>query len=1101
MRGKAAMLGFVLAVLLQGAQITPAEQPPKPAPPVAAPRVPANEIQGVVLRPDGQPASKARVGLQVPVQPGELQVPPVIATSDETGAFRFDVKGLKSFTLQAYLAPFSMLTVPRLTGGRRVTLNLVNAARLDGVVLDAATGQPLPNANVESSEWEVSPYIDIDRDFGVARASSDAKGRFTLLGPPLSGRLVVRARLRGYATSIVVSVPPSGLKFRLEPGHDLTGVVRDVAGQPVPKATLLMRPTLRRGSETISAQTNAAGRFELQGLRNVPYDITLTATGFVPHLKDALSPELTTMAVTLERVARVTGRFVDENEKPIRGRARVRSWQGQPIPPEVDRLVTTESAADGTFALSGLKTGTNGIDLQAAGFPRVERKVEVSKGGETVALGDIRFERGLSIKGRIATQDEAPMSGVRVQATRVARTGPAPNDILSAQTDDEGLFELTGLEAESYQLNITAEGFARHSVKATPSDESLAVVLRPVIRIAGRLVDSDGQPVGRARVSAQKGADQTLTSGGISIADGTFTLDLPEIGDFQFAATAEGFIPFSKSLSIAGASELGELVLSRGLRLRGTVLDSKGAAVVAARVENMTTRQFPATFAETDEKGQFEITGLTVGRVRLVATHSQYSPGQAYVELKEGEDQEEARITLGVGGRIEGVVRHRDNSPVAHAVVQIFGGSSSDASRPPAPLSTALTEPNGSFVFDHLYPGSTNVMLMTGQQGSYTNVDQAPATVVDGQTATVSLTLKTSTVRGTLRRKEGSVSGLRVSIVGGFVLQTGNMDRVPSLVGDIPWRSAVADSEGRFALRVAGPLKGRVTVSDGKSTLLSKEVEVPDTDEFPLSLNLVGSRVSGRVLDGDARAIGEAQVLATRVSSSTDAAGSRMWTGRTDASGGFSLELEPGEYRVSVSADGYAGSAPATKTVSTSDLNLGDITLSRGNSLSGRVTLGGLPVAQAQVQAQSAASEFIPSRYAGVDGFFTVNGLPDGSIRLVATDQNGHAGMHATESGSTEPIEIKLSPAARIEVTVLGPRELLGMTDVSISKLDGYAHRAWSRADSTGRSVLFSPAGTVTISATADKLAGEATVQVQAGQTSNVTIELRPQPRRDASMP
>jgi hypothetical protein len=1095
------MLGFVLAVLLQGAQITPADQPPKPVPPVAAPRVPANEIQGVVLRPDGQPASKARMGLQVPVQPGDLQVPPVVATTDETGAFRFDVKGLKSFTLQAYLAPFSMLTVQRLTGGRRVTLNLVNAARLDGVVLDAATAQPLPNASVEAAEWDVSPYIEVDRDFGVARATSDAKGRFTLLGPPLSGRLVVRARLRGYATSMVASVPPSGLKFRLEPGHDLTGVVRDIAGQPVSKATLLMRPTLRRSSDTISAQTNAAGRFELLGLRNVPYDITLTAAGFVPHLKDALSPDLTTLAVTLEKVARVTGRFVDENDKPIRGRARVRSWQGQPIPAEVDRLVTVESASDGAFALSGLKTGTNGIELQAAGFPRTERKVEIAKGGETAALGDIRFERGLSIKGRVATQDDAPMSGVRVQATRVLRTGPGPNDTLSALTDEEGLFDLTGLEAESYQLAITAEGFARHSVKAAPSEESLAVVLRPVIRIAGRLVDADGQPVGRARVSAQKGADQATTAGATSIADGSFTLDLPETGDFQFSATAEGFVPFGKSLSIAGASDLGELVLSRGLRLRGTVLDSKGAAVVAARVENMTTRQLPATFAETDDKGQFEISGLTVGRARLVATHSQYSPGQAYVEVKEGEDQEDARITLGAGGRIEGVVRHRDNSPVAQAVVQIFGGSTNDASRPPAPFSTALTEPNGSFVFDHLYPGSMNVMLMTGQQGSYTNVDQVPVTVVDGQTTTVGLTLKTSTVRGVLHRKEGPVSGLRVSVVGGFVMMAGSMDRITSLVADIPWRSAVADSEGRFALRVAGPLKGRVTVSDGKSTLLSKEVEVPDADEFPLPLNLVGSRVSGRVLDGDARPIGEAQVLATRVSSPTDAAGSRMWTGRSDASGAFALELEPGDYRVSVSADGYAGSGAKATTVSTSDLSLGDITLSRGVSLSGRVTLGGLPVAQAQVQASSATPEFLPSRPSGFDGFFTLNGLPEGPIRLVATDQSGHAGAHLAESHSTEPIEIKLSPAARIEVTVLGPQEVLGRVEASIVKLDGYTYRSWSLAGPTGRSVLFSPAGTVTINATADKLSGEATVQVQAGQTTNVTIELRPQSRRDASIP
>ena len=1099
------ILTIAATVLATGQAASPKPREPRPGGPIVgitatpAPTpipVRAGEVAGVVLLPDGKPAAKARVGLLVPTQSGDLPETPLVTTTDEDGAFRFDFKGKRSFTLQAHLAPFSFVSMPRVTGGRRVTLRLEVGGRLDGMVLDAANGQPLPNASIEGSEWEVSPYIDVDRDFGMTRATSDAKGRFTLPGLSVSGRWVARARSRGFATAVVTSAAPSGLRFRLEPGRDLVGTIKDTAGQPVAKATLLLRPTIRRGSEAATAVTNATGRFEVPGLRNVPYDISITATGFAPYVKDALAADLTTLNVVLEKTARVTGRFVDENGKPLRGRARVRSWQGEMTPPEADRLVATESGADGTFTLSGLRPGSNLVDLQAAGFPRQERKVEIAKGGETVAIGDVRFERGLSIHGRAATKEDLPVSGARVQATKVTR-GAGPPEALLTQTGDDGSFDLRGLDAESYQLTITADGFARQSVKAAPSDDNVSVLMRPTIRAAGRLVDSTGQPVGRARVSAQKGNDQASSMSSVSGSDGRFTLDLPDTGATQLNVIAEGFTPLSRSISVEGEMDLGDLVLSRGLKLRGSVVDGKGSAVVGARIENQSTRQFPVTFAETDDKGLFEITGVTLGRVRLVATHSQYSPGQTYVEVKEGEEPEEARIAMGAGGRIEGVVRNRDNSPVGQAVVQLFGGSSNDNSRPPSGFTATLTQADGSFVFDHVYPGSMNVLLMTGQQGSYTNVDQVAATAIEGQTTSVSLTLKSTTVRGSLRRKDGPVSGLRVSIVGGFVMMTGSQDRIASLVGEIPWRSAVADADGRFALRVAGPVKGRVAVSDGTSTLLSKEVEIPDADEFQLPLDLAGSRVSGRVTDAEGKGIREAQITATRKASGTGAS-SGFWSARTDASGSFAFEFEPGEYQLTAMADGYAGSAPIPAKVGTTDLSLGDITLSRGGSVSGRVTLAGLPVSQARVDAESRATEAVQTRYTGPDGYFTITGLPDGPVRIVAADQNGHAGILVAEAASTEPIEVKLAPAARIEVTVIGPREVLGMTDVSITKLDGYVHRQWSRADATGRSVLFSPAGTVTIGAAADKLAGEATIQVEAGQTTSVTITLTPK-TEDAS--
>ena len=1098
------MLSFTLAVAM-AAQVATAPPPRSKDADASAttapveqasarpkPSVPPGEIQGVILLPDGRPAERARVALLPTFQPGRAPLSPLMTTADEAGAFRFEAARIPSFTIVAHRAPFALTALPRQRLGRRVTLRLEAGGSVSGLVLDANTGRPLSNASIEASEWDVSPYLEVDPDFGMVRASSDAQGAFTLKGLPPSGRLFARARLRGYATGAVTSVPPGGLKIRLGPGHNLEGIITDVSGRPVPKAVVSLKPTTRTlGSVTVRSREN--GRFEAMGLRNIPYDATVTADGFAPFVKDAMGVDVTSLRVTLEPPSRVTGRFVDEADRPLQGVVRVRSWQGEATPSEIERLLTTETRRDGTFAVSGLKVGANGLDLRAEGFPRIERRVEIAKAGEEIALGDVRFEGGLVIRGRLATKEDAPVPGARLTATRVHRTGPLPPEPFYSQSDDDGRFELRSLDMEAYQLSISAEGYARQTMKATPSDEAIAIVMRPVIPVSGRLVDASGQPVAVARLSAQKGSDIASSTSAQSTADGRFSLDLSESGDIVLTVTAEGFTSLNRTLHIETALDLGDIALSRGLRVKGVVMDGKGAPVSGARIENQTTRQFPVTFAESDDKGRFELSGVNPGRVRLAATHFQYSPSQTYVEVAEGEEPDEARIVLGAGGRVEGSVRHRDGTPVGQALIQLFAQNPNDPLRPPSSgVSPAITTADGSFVFEHVFPGSMSVVLMTGQQGAYTNVDQTAITVSEGETVPVNLTLRTTTVRGLLRRNGESPAGLRVTMRGSNVMMMGGQMRLSSLTGEIPWHSAIADTEGRFALRIVGPVSGQVAVAsvDRPITLLSRTVEIPDADEYQMTLDLAGTRVSGRTVDiAENKGLGEATVQVKTVPPESPQA--KSWFARSDGTGSFAIELEPGEYQLTAGAEGYALSAPVKLSVAASEVALGDIGLSRGGTISGRATLAGQPVSQARIDAAVQGSETLQTRYSGPDGYFTVSGLPDAPVRLVASDNAGHVGMQVVTPGSTDPVEVKLGPAARLNILVVGPRESLQKIDVTIPRVDGIGSTGWSRADVNGRATLFALPGETRVRASAEGLFGETVVQTQAGETTEVVVEVK----------
>lgn len=292
------MMRFSIVLLATLQAPAPAALPSSAAPQAASPAstpvaVPPGEIHGVVLRPDGTPAAKARVALLPTTQAGRAPRAPLFTTANDQGAFRLDTRGITAFSLSAHLRPFAIATLSGQRPGRRLTVRLEVGRRLTGLVLDAKAGQPLPNAAIEASEWDVSPYVDSDPEFGMIRTTSDAKGGFTLTGLAPSGRFFARAKLRGFATTSVASAPLGVLRFRLAPGRNLEGLVTDASGRPVPGALVMLEPTIT-SADGITVRSNANGRYEALGLRTVPYDATVTAGGFVPFVRDAIGPDVTT---------------------------------------------------------------------------------------------------------------------------------------------------------------------------------------------------------------------------------------------------------------------------------------------------------------------------------------------------------------------------------------------------------------------------------------------------------------------------------------------------------------------------------------------------------------------------------------------------------------------------------------------------------------------------------------------------------------------------------------------------------------------------------------------------------------------------------------
>lgn len=259
------------------------------------------------------------------------------------------------------------------------------------------------------------------------------------------------------------------------------------------------------------------------------------------------------------------------------------------------------------------------------------------------------------IRGVVLGPDGAPAAGAEVLAhpTDLAidasgeRAAGDPR-IRATIADGAGWFSLSDLpRAAWFRLAIRAAGFSPVSVGPLAAGSHQVVVLDPAVRVVGRVMALDGAPIAGAKLRALTSLDgSSLLREAESAADGSYVLpDLPSLrvrrrtagaDSLWITATALGFaaqvisVPTETWPPGGGQHEFQQpVVLVRGSRLTGRVLDAQtGAPIDAARVW-VCSHEIPATIrtstsasvrlvsanrivgeATTDAGGTFEIDHL-----------------------------------------------------------------------------------------------------------------------------------------------------------------------------------------------------------------------------------------------------------------------------------------------------------------------------------------------------------------------------------------------------------------------------------------------------------------------------------------------------------
>ncbi len=332
--------------------------------------------------------------------------------------------------------------------------------------------------------------------FEVADPSAQFMGIDVLVQPSAT----VRGRVAGQDL-----LPISGAAVAVVPVRSPAG--EEPSGDPIALA------------EERSALADAAGEFEVRGLRAGSFHAIARAPGFITARSEAFDLAAGgTHALGIEM----------EPEMTIAGS--VRSPEGDPIPAaEVHAVVKgegsgeywsqerTRSSTFGAFRLSRLANRPYDVQVVAEGF------ASAFLGDVPAGRGDVavRLERLVSLSGKVAgafTGEPAPAFRVGLEFEEPDRLSPRERELLRQWREFEspgGTFAIDDLPPGRYRIRADAPGhLAGDALEIELAiGEGLADVVIPLREaglIAGTLFDGRGGPVARATVQAlRRATDQT----------------------------------------------------------------------------------------------------------------------------------------------------------------------------------------------------------------------------------------------------------------------------------------------------------------------------------------------------------------------------------------------------------------------------------------------------------------------------------------------------------------------------------------------------------------------------------------------------------------
>jgi hypothetical protein len=524
-----------------------------------------------------------------------------------------------------------------------------NAATVNGLVTDSS------GTAIDSAIVTLTPIAG----GATLRDTTDATGAYIFTGVA-AGTYRITAAKTGYNTLApsFLNVPAANsvVAQNLEltkagAGITISGnVTNATGGAGIVGAIVRLRLA---GVVVDSATTIAGGAYTLSAVQPGTYTINVTATGFTAQTSGAIVVAAANLTRNYQLVPIAAGVTISGTVTAAVG--------GTAIVGAIVRLrqfgVVIDSAttvAGGAYTLDSVRAGTYTLNVTAAGY------IAQTTGNITVAAANVtrNFQlavqpAGVTISGTVT--DATDQSGIGGAVLRLRQNGVV---IDSAVTTDAGGYSFDSVQAGTYTINITADGYiAQTTGNITVATTALTRNFQLVAMPTGNLyVLVRTSATGNAAIPGATVAATPTFVGGTTLTGTTGTTGYAGFpgclsGIYNVTASAAGFTANTVRHTVP-ATVKDTLVITltpstTGTKvLKGVVTDTANQAKLA-HVEIVLTITGGGAgtltfFDSTDANGAFLITGIP--------TNVGFAGGTVVATLTGYDTHTNARVALGANG-------------------------------------------------------------------------------------------------------------------------------------------------------------------------------------------------------------------------------------------------------------------------------------------------------------------------------------------------------------------------------------------------------------------------------------------------------------------
>jgi hypothetical protein len=249
---------------------------------------------------------------------------------------------------------------------------------------------------------------------------------------------------------------------------------------------------------------------------------------------------------------------------------------------ETTTFAVLTTGADGRFA-ADLPPPTDGIMIAVdhADYVPAMEALPVRSGSRESKRTRLVLAKGLTLSGRVVSDDESPVAGVRVSVPLSAEVLPFTHATVSR---DDGTFLVRGIPfGTELRVFAAAPGFLPAHVALTAdqasSTDPLILRMQQAARLSVAVLSPAGAPVPGADIRARDASGQQVGPGARTLETGSATLDLPA-GAYTVEVEAQGYPDAAADVAVQGRDNL-VVRLTEGGRISGRVLGTDYSPIPA----------------------------------------------------------------------------------------------------------------------------------------------------------------------------------------------------------------------------------------------------------------------------------------------------------------------------------------------------------------------------------------------------------------------------------------------------------------------------------------------------------------------------------------